>query len=89
MDPLLDDALAAARLWRRDYLLMVNGVIRPDRLDLLLGSQSPGSKSSSSMAISSSASWPGRWRRWTIFSPRFRHALKPAVAGRDVLVVGH
>jgi hypothetical protein len=26
MDPLLlDDALAAARLWRRDYLLIVNG----------------------------------------------------------------
>ena len=41
MDPLLDDALAAAQLWRRDYLLIVNGVIRPDRLDLLLGGQSP------------------------------------------------
>jgi hypothetical protein len=41
MDPLLDDALAAARLWRRDYLLIVNGVIRPDRLELLLRGQSP------------------------------------------------
>src|SRR5262249_42327172 len=41
LDPLLDDALAAARLWRKDYLLIVNGIIRPERLDLLLGSQSP------------------------------------------------
>src|SRR5215213_7138948 len=43
MDPLLDDALTAARppLWRKDFLLVVNGVIRPDRLSVLLHSPTP------------------------------------------------
>src|SRR5262245_45590545 len=41
MDPLLDDALAAAKLWRRDYLLLVNGVMRPDRFSPLLVAESP------------------------------------------------
>jgi hypothetical protein len=41
LDPLIDDALPAAQLWRRDYLLTVNGLLRPDRLEPPLRSQSP------------------------------------------------
>jgi CheY-like chemotaxis protein len=89
MDPLLDDALAAARLWRRDYLLMVNGVIRPDRLDLLLGSQSPRVK-----IVKLHGDLFQRFMAWTVeemddFLTQISPALKQAVAGRDVLVVGH
>jgi S1-C subfamily serine protease len=89
MDPLLDDALAAARLWRRDYLLIVNGVIRPDRLDLLLGSQSPRVK-----IVKLHGDLFQRFMAWTVeemddFLTQVSPSLKPAVAGRDVLVVGH
>jgi S1-C subfamily serine protease len=89
MDPLLDDALAAARLWRRDYLLMVNGVIRPDRLDLLLSGQSPRVK-----IVKLHGDLFQRFMAWTVeemddFLTQIAPALKPAVAGRDVLVVGH
>src|SRR5512142_12377 len=41
LDPLLDDALSAAHLWRKDYLLLVNGLVRPERFDLLLTAPSP------------------------------------------------
>src|SRR5512144_2034934 len=27
LDPLLDDALSAAHLWRKDYFLLINGVV--------------------------------------------------------------
>jgi hypothetical protein len=89
MDPLLDDALAAARLWRRDYLLIVNGVIRPDRLDLLLGGQSPRVK-----IVKLHGDLFQRFMAWTVaemdqFVTEVAPALKPALAGRDVLVVGH
>ena len=40
-DPLMDDALAAARLWRKDYLLQVNTVIRNDWLAHLLPERQP------------------------------------------------
>ena len=89
MDPLLDDALAAARLWRRDYLLIVNGVIRPDRLDLLLGGQSPRVK-----IVKLHGDLFQRFMAWTVqemdtFLTDVMPQLKPALAGRDVLVVGH
>ena len=40
-DPLMDDALAAAQLWRKDYLLLVNRVIRNDWLARLLPERQP------------------------------------------------
>lgn len=89
MDPLLDDALAAAQLWRRDYLLIVNGVIRPDRLDLLLNGQSPRVK-----IVKLHGDLFQRFMAWTVgemdtFLAEVAPQLRPAVAGRDVLVVGH
>lgn len=89
MDPLLDDALAAARLWRRDYLLIVNGVIRPDRLELLLRGQSPRVK-----IVKLHGDLFQRFMAWTVeemdeFLVEVSPYLKPAVAGRDFLVVGY
>lgn len=89
MDPLLDDALAAAQLWRRDYLLIVNGVIRPDRLTLLLGGQSPRVK-----IVKLHGDLFQRFMAWTVeemdaFLADILPQLGPALAGRDVLVVGH
>ena len=40
-DPLLDDALVTAGMRRRDYLLLINGVLRPDRLRWLLSARHP------------------------------------------------
>ncbi|WP_300454238.1 SIR2 family protein [Accumulibacter sp.] len=89
MDPLLDDALAAARLWRRDYLLIVNGVIRPDRLPLLLRGQSPRVK-----VVKLHGDLFQRFMAWTVeemddFLAEVSPYLKPAVDGRDFLVVGY
>ncbi len=89
MDPLLDDAVAAARMWRRDYLLIVNGVIRPDRLELLLGAQRPRVK-----VVKLHGDLFQRFMAWTVeemddFLTQVAPFLKPAVAGRDFLVVGH
>jgi hypothetical protein len=89
MDPLLDDALAAARLWRRDYLLIVNGVIRPERLDLLLRGQSPRVR-----IVKLHGDLFQRFMAWTeaemdIFLGEVSPYLQPAVAGRDFLVVGY
>ncbi len=89
MDPLLDDALAAARLWRRDYLLIVNGVIRPDRLALLLRGQSPRGK-----IVKLHGDLFQRFMAWTVeemdtFLSEMSPYLKPAVDGRDFLVVGY
>jgi hypothetical protein len=89
LDPLMDDALAAARLWRRDYLLMVNGVLRPDRLEPLLRSQSPRVK-----VLKLHGDLFHRFMAWT---PREMDAylndisrpLQYALRGRDFLVVGH
>jgi hypothetical protein len=89
MDPLLDDALAAEKLWRRDYLLMVNGVIRPDRLDPLLGAGSPRVK-----IVKLHGDLFQRFMAWTVpemdaYLMEVAPYLKPAVAGRDFLVVGY
>ncbi len=89
MDPLLDDALAAARLWRRDYLLIVNGIIRPDRLELLLRGQSPRVK-----IVKLHGDLFQRFMAWTVeemdgFLNEISPYLKPAVAGCDFLVVGY
>ncbi len=89
MDPLLDDALSAAQLWRRDYLLIVNGVIRPDRLSLLLGGQSPRVK-----IVKLHGDLFQRFMAWTVpemdtFLTEVSPHLEPAVAGRDFIVVGY
>ena len=91
MDPLLDDALTAARppLWRKDFLLLVNGVIRPDRLTLLLHSPSPRVKV---VKLHGEVFQP--FMAWTIgemdaFLSEIAPSLKPALTSRDVLVVGH
>lgn len=89
LDPLMDDALAAAQLWRRDYLLMVNGVLRTDRLEPLLRSQSPRVK-----VLKLHGDLFHRFMAWT---PREMDAylkdiampLQYALRGRDVVVVGH
>jgi S1-C subfamily serine protease len=91
MDPLLDDALTAARppLWRKDFLLLVNGVIRPDRLTLLLHSGTPRVKV---LKLHGEVFQP--FMAWTVeemdtFLREIAPSLKPAIASRDVLVVGH
>jgi hypothetical protein len=89
MDPLLDDALAGERLWRRDYLLIVNGVIRLDRLEPLLRGQSPRVK-----IVKLHGDLFQRFMAWTVeemdeFIVEVSPYLKPAVAGRDFLVVGY
>lgn len=91
MDPLLDDALTAARppLWRKDFLLIVNGVIRPDRLNVLLNSESPRVKI---LKLHGEVLQP--FMAWTVeemdtFLTDVAPSLKPAIANRDVLVIGH
>jgi len=91
MDPLLDDALTAARppLWRKDFLLIVNGVIRSDRLGLLLRGQTPRVKV---VKLHGEVLQP--FMAWTVeemntFLAEIAPSLEPAIAGRDVLVVGH
>ena len=89
LDPLMDDALAAAHLWRRDYLLMVNGVLRSDRLEPLLRSQSPRVK-----VLKLHGDLFHRFMAWTpkemdTFLDDIVTPLRYALRGRDVLVVGH
>lgn len=89
LDPLLDDALAAANLWRRDYILLINGVIRPDRVKPLLRTRSPRVK-----VIKLHGDLFHRFMAWTPPEmDRYLHELGPLLAraldGRDVLVVGH
>jgi hypothetical protein len=88
LDPLLDDALADARLWRRDYLLLVNGIIRADRVAPLLRAGQPRVK-----VIKLHGDLLQRSMAWTPaemdqFVKELTPALEPAIAGRDVLIVG-
>ncbi|HEX3084412.1 MAG TPA: SIR2 family protein [Pyrinomonadaceae bacterium] len=88
-DPLLDDALAVANLKRRHYVLLINGVIRPERMNLLLSQPEPrlkviklhGDLFYRQMAFTAAemddyleSIWP---------------QLQAAVAGRDFLTVGY
>jgi hypothetical protein len=89
MDPLLEDALSAAHLWRRDYTVMVNGVIRPERMELPLLEQDPRVK-----IVKLHGDLFSRVMAWTkdemeIFLSESRDHLEDAVAGRDILVVGY
>ncbi len=87
-DPLMDDALAAARLWRKDYLLLVNTVIRNDWLARLLPERQPRVK-----VIKLHGDFFHRAMAWTVkemdsFLDDITPVLAQAIKGRDVLVVG-
>jgi hypothetical protein len=41
LDPLLEDAISGTTMRRRDWLLLVNGVLRADRIDTILGAGAP------------------------------------------------
>jgi S1-C subfamily serine protease len=87
-DPLMDDALAAARLWRKDYLLLVNSVIRNDWLARLLPERQPRVK-----IIKLHGDLFHRAMAWTVkemdtFLDDITPVLAQAIKGRDVLVVG-
>jgi hypothetical protein len=89
LDPLLDDALAAARMWRRDYLLLVNGIVRPDRLEVLLRGRSPRVK-----VFKLHGDLFHRFMAWTpaemdVFVDEVAATLRRALYGRDLLVIGH
>lgn len=88
-DPLMDDALAAAQLWRKDYLLLVNTVIRNDWLKQLLPARHPRVK-----VIKLHGDLFHRAMAWTeremdAFLADISPVLGDAVKQRDVLVVGH
>src|SRR4051794_2681911 len=88
-DPLMDDALAAAQLWRKDYLLLVNTVIRNDWLKQLLPARQPRVK-----VIKLHGDLFHRAMAWTVkemdsFLADISPVLGDAVKQRDVLVVGH
>lgn len=89
LDPLLDDALSAAHLWRKDYMLLVNGLVRPERFDLLLTAPSPRVK-----VLKLHGDLFDRFMAWTPaemeqFLQEVTPPLNPALRGRDMLVVGH
>jgi hypothetical protein len=88
-DPLLDDALATARLRRKDYLLLINGVLRSDRLRWLLASSSPRVK-----VVKLHGDLFHRFMAWTPaemegYLAEITPALAPFLFTRDFLVVGH
>jgi S1-C subfamily serine protease len=87
-DPLMDDALAAAQLWRKDYLLLVNTVIRNDWLARVLPERQPRVK-----IIKLHGDLFHRAMAWTVkemdsFLDAINPVLAQAIKGRDVLVVG-
>lgn len=88
-DPLLEDALADARLWRKDYILLVNGVIRPESLDLILKEPSPRVK-----IIKMHGDLFHRQMAWTeeemaAFAKGIKPQLTPVLYGRDLFIIGY
>ncbi len=89
LDPLLGDAFAGARLRRKDYFLLINGVTRLDRMRLLLKMRSPRVK-----ILKLHGDLLMRCMAWTVeemeaYLSDIADAIKPAIEDRDVLVVGH
>src|SRR5919201_3691916 len=89
LDPLLDDALAAARLWRKDYLVLVNGIMRTNWLGMLATAASPRVK-----VIKLHGDLFLRCMAWTVAEmddmvAAARKQVLTALQGRDLLVVGH
>lgn len=88
LDPLLDDALANARLWRKDYLVVINGVYRPDRIGSLLAAQSPRVK-----VVKLHGDLFHRYMAWTpkemdSYVGEIAGPLRATLYGRDLLVAG-
>ena len=89
LDPLLDDALADANLWRKDYLVLVNGVIRSEWLGILATAPSPRVK-----VIKLHGDLFYRCMAWTVAEMdgmvgAVRDEILTVLQGRDLLVVGH
>jgi hypothetical protein len=87
-DPLLDDALVAAGMRRRDYLLLINGVLRPDRLRWLLSSRSPRVK-----VVKLHGDLFHRFMAWTPVEMQqylddVQGTLGPFLNTRDFIVIG-
>jgi len=89
LDPLLDDALSDAKMWRRDYLMLVNGIIRADRTALLLRAGQPRVKVIKLHGDLFQRSMAWTPREMEQYVAELLPALAPAIAGRDVLVIGH
>jgi SIR2-like domain len=88
LDPLLDDALAAARLRRKDYIVLVNGVIETDWLAKLATAASPRVK-----VIKLHGDLFFRRMAWTReemsgMVGAVREPVVDALRSRDLLVVG-
>jgi SIR2-like domain len=88
LDPLMDDALAGAALWRRDYVVLVNGVLQPQRVEPVLTSRHPRVK-----VVKLHGDLYLRFMAWTRnemnqYVAEVEGVLAPAIRNRDVLVVG-
>lgn len=88
LDPLLDDALAEARLRRRDYLLLINGLLRGEHVGRLLTVTRPRVK-----VLKLHGDLFQRYMAWTPaemddFVDEIDPRLEKALDGQDVLVVG-
>ena len=88
LDPLVDDALVEAELWRRDYALIINGLLRPERLGPMFTSNHPRVKV---VKLHGDLYW--RMMAWTPkemdgYLTDIEPWLTKAMAGREVLVVG-
>ena len=89
LDPLLEDALAGVNLRRRDYVVFVNGVIRPERLKFLLQAPRPRVK-----IIKLHGDLFLRFMAWTPkemedYLSDIEPSLMSVINGRDLLVQGH
>jgi SIR2-like domain len=88
-DPLLDDALVTAGMRRRDYMLLINGVLRSDRLRWLLTSRSPRVK-----VLKMHGDLFHRFMAWTPvemeqYLDDVQGVLGPILSTRDFIVVGN
>jgi hypothetical protein len=89
VDPMLEDALSAARLRRRDYLLVINGMMRTERLEPLFSAETPRVK-----VVKLHGDVFHRFMAWTPaemeeYVGEMVPLLELAVQGRDLVVVGH
>ena len=89
LDPLLEDAFTETALKRRDVLVLINGVLRSERLPLLLMDGAPRVK-----LVKLHGDLFHRYMAWTpsemeSYLREITPALTKALAMRDVLVVGY
>ena len=89
LDPLLEDAFTATSLKRRDYLVLINGVLRVDRLPLLLLPGAPRVK-----VLKLHGDLFHRFMAWTpeemdTYLRDITPVLSRALTLRDVLVAGY